>query len=640
MSQACPERGGAAPAWERLETRHAALAERVRCADASALEIVESRRGARTLRQAGVQLASPYDPNREAEQVVAGVESGADLVVLVGLGLGHAVEVLLARGVRQVLVFEPDPARLRAALELRPDAAWVEDERVHWASQPEEAAELFTSLYAPGLSSTACVWPPIQRLEPDVVRDVLRLVAQRKRVRDVNTMTHLKMGALWAHISAENASALASTPGFSNLEGLFRGRAAVVAAAGPSLDQQLPLLAEYADRLVIIAIGQTLSALRAAGIEPDLVHVLESQDVSHQIVRAGDLTRVALVLAPSAHPALFALPVGARFAAYPSTNPLGRWIGEALGEDQVHGGGATVAQSAVRLAAGLGCDRIALVGQDLAFTGGRIYGAGTAYDMLELEERDGQLLYTRVQEKTALFEGVEAPDEIPVDTVWVEGWDGQPVATSHAYATFIEGYRLMGSELATEGVRLVNCTEGGARIPELEHARLRDFLAERPLSQLAAGEVVRRVARETPVAEPGLPARLAGRAHAALDRLDRLARRGLDRTRTARRTSAGSQRKQVEVLKSVARAQKAMRKATGSLPWLDVFVQAELCSHGLELHRQEAGGGPAEALDEAQVLFETTRKAVARARQVAERLASGGGDPDETPDTREATRGG
>ena len=76
MSQACPERGGAASAWAHLETRDAALAERVRCADTSALEVVESRRGARTLRQGGVQLASPYDPQREAEQVVAGVEPG------------------------------------------------------------------------------------------------------------------------------------------------------------------------------------------------------------------------------------------------------------------------------------------------------------------------------------------------------------------------------------------------------------------------------------------------------------------------------------------------------------------------------------------------------------------------------------
>ena len=84
---------------------------------------------------------------------------------------------------------------------------------------------------------------------------------------------------------------------------------------------------------------------------------------------------------------------GARaLGGYPAPNALGCWIGRALGERHFLPGGATVAQSAVRLAAALGADPILLVGQDLAFTEGRVYARGSAYDMVGLRAReDGRL---------------------------------------------------------------------------------------------------------------------------------------------------------------------------------------------------------------------------------------------------------
>ena len=137
----------------------------------------------------------------------------------------------------------------------------------------------------------------------------------------------------WAAGTVANARHLITNPSTHALVDSFPHRSAVVCAAGPSLSKQLPTLARFRDRLVVIAIGQSLRALREAGIEPDLVFVAESQDVAHQLTDAGDLGDLQLVLPPQAHASLFELPVGQHWIAFQNTNPFGCWLAQQLGQD-------------------------------------------------------------------------------------------------------------------------------------------------------------------------------------------------------------------------------------------------------------------------------------------------------------------
>ena len=60
----------------------------------------------------------------------------------------------------------------------------------------------------------------------------------------------------------------------------------------------------------------------------------------------------------------------------------------------------------------------------------------------------------------------------------MEGWDGDPVPTSPSYATFREHYRDLARLVENAGLRIVNCTEGGARLPGVEHRRFGEMLDE------------------------------------------------------------------------------------------------------------------------------------------------------------------
>ncbi|MGH0033723.1 MAG: motility associated factor glycosyltransferase family protein [Myxococcota bacterium] len=607
-----------------LARRNPALAESLTHTNLRDIEVRAARSGAVTLADRGILLGSAYDPVAEAtRQAEAESPEEADLLVAVGVGLGHHIEAFQGAARCPVLVYEPSAARLRALLDCGALSGLIARDDVHWAHDLDDLARRFGALYTAGSRVRTWVHPAVARLDPEPVRTSLERLKRAKDASDLTAVTRVKMSAAWAELTVANSAELVATPSFARLAGAFPGVPAVVAAAGPSLERQLPRLAGIADRVLVIAIGQSLRALRGAGIEPDLVHVIESQDVAHQIECAGSPERENLVLGPSVNPSLFRLPVRSRFVATPVTNPLAQWLAGSWGEDEWFGGGSTVALGAVRLAAALGADPILLVGQDLAFTEGRCYATGTAYDMLSLRrDEDGRLLYTNVRGKATLFGNADAhAPERPVDVVMVDGWDGEPVATSKSYASFIDQYSAMGRHLSERGVRLVNCTEGGARIPGLEHRAFADETRDLPAAPHDARERIGRLHDTAPERDEAAPLRAIQEAHRTLANIDAELRRA--RRLAKRADAARGPVRDLAPLRALARSQRRLHRMTGELPWLDGLIAAELQRVAVETSKERADDDDlATALAKISRLVETTGAGVRAGRELLERLTA------------------
>ena len=245
----------------------------------------------------------------------------------------------------------------------------------------------------------------------------------------------------------------------------------------------------------------------------------------------------------------------------------------------------------MHLAAALGADPILLVGQDLAFTEGRVYARGSAYDMVGLRAReDGRYEFTGLAEKKALL-GLAAPAARTSDElIRVEGWDGEQVPTSRAYASFLEHYRAIGGWLAAQGVRLVNCTEGGARIPGLEQQRFAALLEELAPPALDSAVRIDRAYAAAPRAGAEVLARplaAARRALAALERETGAGRRAAERAGGLPHVRSTGQRR--ELLRGVARAECRVRDALEAVPWLDVLAEAARDENLLASRRSDAG---------------------------------------------------
>jgi len=598
------------------------LAAALESADPAGAEIVTGPRGATSVACDGVLLGSAYDPEGEGRQMAEEMSrQPADLVVAIGFGLGHHLAAFRERSACPLIVYEPSLARLRAALSAASPKALLGCEDVRFATHLDRLLDLVCEHYATGLCLQVHPHPSLLRLAPDEVREAVGRVAQAKRAVDVATVTRVQQMGSWATRTMQNANHLLTTPSFSRLFGAFRGVPAVIAAAGPSLDRQLPLLARHAGRLLVFAIGQSVSALRKAGIEPDLCHAVESLDVSRQILDSGDPGSLSLVLLPSVHPRLFEIPARECFVAYPSPNTLACWMAEVRGDRAFYPGGATVAQSAVHLAAAAGANPILLIGQDLAFTEGRVYARDSAYDFMGMRQTaPDRYVLTRCDEKYRLLgsEGRESETQ-ELELVWVEGWDGKPVPTSVAYASFIESYRLIGEALAASGVRLVNCTEGGARIRGLEHRPFAEVLAAIPDRPVGASEVIRRAHEEgrgTPTPSFEAPLR---RARRGLDRAERDVRLGLSRIGRALRALSGStsRGRKVQALRQLAHCERRVRSDLEEIPFLDVFVQPAI-HRSLALVRRSGTETPEpeQALEESRVLFEGVVAGIDQAREL------------------------
>ncbi len=600
----------------RMRRRHAWVARLVESAPLDAVELVTGPRGARTVAVGGALLASAYDPRGEGEKLADEMaREPADLLVAIGFGLGHHLESYRQRNPCPIVVYEPSPERLRAALSTRA-IPLLERPDVHLTSDLGQLSQVFGALYTPGLSARIVPHPSLLSIDPGSVREAVERISRTKSSRDITAGTRVRMAAPWAAMPVDNLPDLVASASWMQLAERFQGVPAVVCAAGPSLDKQLPKLREVADRVVVVSIGQTLRSLRRAGIEPDFVHLVESQDVRHQLTDAGDTSDLNLVLVPNCHPELFALPVRSRWVAWVQANQIGCWIARSLGERRWLNSGGTVAQTSVFLADVLGCDPVILIGQDLAYTDGRAYAADSAYDGVGFRVgEDGGYELTDIDRKMRKFGRDSRAGAVSrrKDLVWVPGWNGGTVPTSPAYASFRENYRDIGLFLKSRRKRFVNCTEGGARIPQMEHQAFEELLATLELRSIPKQGVIRGVfdSREDPDREK--LTRQLERTRCALRDVEREVQSGLRAVESAPRElgRARTDQRKIDVLRRIGRYEKKVRRRLESVEWLDALVQAGI-HQAIALAR--AGSSPTptpeQAVEEARQLFETTAAGV------------------------------
>ncbi len=616
---------------QRLRRRAPALAAAVGDADLGDLEVVAGPKGQCSVRERGLLLGSAYDPRAEGQRLAREMETEqADLLVAVGFGLGHHLQAFRELRPCPTIVYEPNPARLQAALRATPDLVWLGDPDVAVVADPEELRQAVARRYEPGMRIQLYPHPALLRLDPGAVKEAVERVSRVKQAADVGALTrHVKM-LDWADGTIENAPHLLAHPSTSLLRGAFRGSAAVVCAAGPSLTRQLPTLAALRDRALVIAIGQSLGALCRAGIEPDLVHIVESQDVAHQLRGVEGSTEIDLVLPPQAHAGLFAHPVRRRWIAFQETNPFGRWVGEQIGLQSFLPTGGTVAQCAVFLARELGCDPVILIGQDLAFDGDRVYAEGTAYAEVGIRmDSRGRCQYTNLDGKLEAF-GQQPPEQpIEIDLQWVEGWDGKPVATSRAYAGFLDHYRDLGLCFRREGRDLVNCTEGGARIHGLRHARFREVLEGcAPLSHDPRSTLAAVFERFDPT-PPGALLVPIGALRRTLQELGRDCELGLVRAERARKALAerAAPARQRELLRRLGRVHARVGRRLASAAILDALVQRELREERVAAGRAAiTQPGPQAVVAEIEGLLRATKAALEPAARRVDVLEARLGD--------------
>jgi hypothetical protein len=356
-------------------------------------EVVDAKKGGKTLREQGVWLHSAYDPAAEAEKLAAAlVKPGGPPLVFYGFGLGCAPNAAARRFPQSPLILiESDPRRFALALSIldwEPVLSHPVCVLLINASEQNVLAVLEGPLLGEtGLESAVFVDLPIlQRHDQEYFSAVKELVKRNIWKRRVNRNTQRKFGVLWERNSHRNEAALTRLRGVKDFAGTAKNRPACVAAAGPSLEQILPFLGAVKKRCVLICVDTALRSVLRAGVEPDFIVLGDAQFWNARHLDGLVAPSSTLVTEIAAYPPVFRFPCkeivlfdSVHPVSVPATAPVSKGV---------LGAGGSVAATAWDFARLLGCPEIYLAALDLGFPAKRSHARGSTFEAQSHRESD------------------------------------------------------------------------------------------------------------------------------------------------------------------------------------------------------------------------------------------------------------
>ena len=412
-------------------------------------------------------LGSRYDPWAEARQLTRTVDFTKQAgVVVLGMALGYHVQELAQRAKLgpAVIVYEPDPAMLRAVLEKIDHSDWLGRPNVVLFTGEVERAKIlariehFSSMLTQG--TILLHHPPSRRLHGRRLMDFSNSITELLNYFRVHIATALVNSTRTIENLTANLAYYAAGANTEPLHQIARGFPAVCVSAGPSLARNIDLLRhpDIRRKVIVITTQTTLRPLVDRGIHPDFVTALDYHEISRRFYEnLPRLDDVTLVVEAKGHPSIlenYPGPIRVVGSAF-----LDRFLGPAAPRIRPIKQGATVAHLSFYLAQHLGCDPVIFIGQDLGFSDGLYYCPGTA------------------------IHEVWAPELSPWNTLEMMEWQrivrhrghlrklpdirGRDIYTDEQMTTYLEQFE---RDFAEAQEKIIDATEGG--LPKKNTLRL------------------------------------------------------------------------------------------------------------------------------------------------------------------------
>lgn len=322
-----------------------------------------------------VPLQSIMDPKREARRLLTTVQ-GPVFLVIFGLAGGDLVEAALEReDIQGILIVEFGTDGVAELLASRAYHHILGNRRVGLLVDPahDDIGQALAARYQPAFCGGIRVLPIRQRTRCDQDHYNMATEAVREAISrltgDYSVQAHF--GRRWFANTLRNLP-LAERA----IPPLPSCRKAIIAAAGPSLEEGYRIMKDRDRDSFLLASDTALQHLLARDIVPDGVISIDCQHISylHLMERLPDSTRLFPDLAS---PHLVASRTGQPFFLA-SAHPFSRYIAKHWRSfPVVDSSGGNVTHAAVSLVLGLGATDIRIFGADYGYPRGEAYARGT-----------------------------------------------------------------------------------------------------------------------------------------------------------------------------------------------------------------------------------------------------------------------
>ena len=402
----------------------------------------------------GNYLHNPANPLGEANEIFAMAENSPVAIHLIyGIGLGYLFQVTSAKSQGTVILYEPDLNILRTAFSLVDFTNDILKNNVFITNDFSEACGYIyhksNMKNTPLLLSTTAYREmneeQFNNMVTSLQQEVGRFSLDLKYTKEKFYPLILKI--------INNIPKLINEPPLVELKDVYKDKTAVVVSAGPTLDRNIETIKKYRDNIVLITVGTAIKALAKHNIKPDFLCIIESYDSSKQI--AGlDLKDVYFITEPYANEKIRNFEFKQTFLHISKNLPINDFWCEISGVDNSeYISKGTVSYTALNTARILGCSKIVLVGQDLAYIEGQCYSKDSAYKNLVCKYNDNlkkweitadnleDFAYSLSNNDDAEFrkqKAIERINNLNSSLYYVKGINGDMIPTESVYAAFIQ----------------------------------------------------------------------------------------------------------------------------------------------------------------------------------------------------------
>lgn len=225
----------------------------------------------------------------------------------------------------------------------------------------------------------------------------------------------------------------------------------ILVAAGPSLNRNIRELKKAKGKAFIVAVDTAIKPLLKEGIIPDMFAIVDGKKPL-DLVRMDGATEIPLLTTIEAASEVLSYHKGKKFFFTEGYRLADEILLHYMPRESMVPCGGSVATLAFGMLYRIGIETVILVGQDLALTGNRTHADGTFQE--KMEELDTSRC------------------------IMVEGNCEEKVPTRQDFKAYLEWYEMYieGCKKTNPNFRVINATEGGARIKGTEVMTLKEAI--------------------------------------------------------------------------------------------------------------------------------------------------------------------
>lgn len=448
--------------------------------------------GAYNLVYKGKHIHNRQNPLAEANEIFSMCGNvPVSIHVVYGLGLGYLFQLTSQKSVGTVILYEPDLNILRIVFELVDFSADILKKNIYVADNFDELSQVIYT--KSGMENSP---------------ELLSLVSQRefnpeefdalvKKLQDTVgsylldlKYTKQKFYTLLKFLIINYPHLVKEIP-LIYCKDAYKGKTALIVSAGPTLDRNIETIKKYRDRFVLFTVGTALKTLDANGIKPDFLCIIETYNSSRQVAGV-DLSEVNFITEPYSNPRMRVHRYKKTYSHISANTPVNHLWAEICGENiEEYWSKGTVSYTAINCARILGCSKIILVGQDLAYIGGQCYSKDSVYKDLSCEynpDKNKWEIMAKDFEKFAALISPSADKKVQSETAkrrlerlnnalyYVKGIQGDMLPTESVYASFVAPLSEFAQHFNDR--KYINTSLVGAQIDGFENMSLEDALKD------------------------------------------------------------------------------------------------------------------------------------------------------------------